>query len=374
MPSNELTWDKKGVALNPQSQIHYMDHLAVISILMDIPLLLVDEECDLLARRYYPGLKTLFKEYGEFNPDYLMQNYDVSFMSDLWDRRTMKSKFAPLEERYKKTWRNVHCPHGFSDKGYYLCKAAMEDIVLLYGNNMIDQMKYYGVWENFHRYVICGNYRHSFYKQHKSFYDTIFKQEIQSRFDKERPLVLYAPTWVDSEQSSSFFEAGSAILDALPGDYNIIVKLHERLELDDVVNYHKILGKHESKSNVLFLSHFPLVFPLLAHADFYIGDMSSVGYDFLAFDKPLFLLNKQNRQSQDERSGLLFHCATEIKPDQHSEIFKIIEKSIKNDAERLSALRRQMWEYTFGAERSFAEIKADIINACSAPIDESLWH
>lgn len=366
MSDQDLTWDKKGVALNPLSLVHYMDHLAVVAIMMDIPYLFIDEETYLMAKRYYPNLNACLREYQEFSPEYLIENYDVSFMSDLWDRNTMRQKFQLLEKQYQKSWRNVHCPHGFSDKGFYLAKAAMEDIVLLYGKNMIDQLHTYGCWENVHQYIICGNYRYTYYLQNAEFYNSIFEEEIQSHFEKKQPLILYAPTWVDSEQSSSFFEACSQILDALPSEYNIIIKLHPRLELDDVVNYHRIIGEYENKTNVFFLTNYPLIFPILARTDIYIGDMSSIGYDFLIFDKPLFLLNKQNRDPETDRGLLLFKCGTEIKPHQYSDLFNIIEKSLPDDAKNFSYLRKKMWDYTFGKQRPFSDIRADVIRACES--------
>src|SRR5262249_54983266 len=131
-----------------------------------------------IAQKYYPGLVPQLRHYEEFSPEFLIQNYDVSFMSDLWDRRTMRAKFAELEKKYHKKWRNVHCPHGFSDKGFYLAKTAMEDIALIYGDNMIDQLKHFKVWDQIGDYVITGNYRYTYFKQHRDFYDRIVQQEI----------------------------------------------------------------------------------------------------------------------------------------------------------------------------------------------------
>jgi len=329
---------------------------------MDIPLLFLDEFDFQCGKKYYPGLSAFKVDYSQFSPEYLINHFDVSFMSDLWDRETIKEKFSSLEKKYGKRWRNVHCPHGFSDKGFYLQKTAMEDVALLYGDNMIDQLKHYGVWDLVNHYVITGNYRFTYFKQHKAFYDAIFHDEIQSRFDKVRPLILYAPTWLDLEESTTFFDYYSHILDHLPDEYNLLVKLHPRLELDDTVSCYRIMGKYEKKKNVFFLKDFPLVFPILAHTDIYLGDMSSIGYDFLAFDKPLFFLNKQKKELND-RSSFLFQCGTAIEPENFLNLYSVIEKSIQNDKENFSGVRKAMWEYTFGKERSFSEIKTDILAA-----------
>lgn len=358
-----VAFEKLGVGLNPASQIHYTDHLAVVCILMGIPLLFLEEEDFNLGKKYYPGLKAIREEYFSFNPEYLIANYDVIFMSDLWDRDIFHEKFAPLEKKYQKVLRHVHVPHGFSDKGFYLKKCAKEDITLLYGQNMLDMLKAEEVMEYLHRYVITGNYRYAFYKQHKKFYDTLVEKEIFSYFEKKRPTILYAPTWMDLEESTTFFDAYTYLLDQLPEDYNLIVKLHPRLELDDTAKFYQIVGKYEGRKNILFIKNYPLVYPLLARSDLYIGDMSSIGYDFLPFNRPMFFLNKQKRDPKYDRGLYLFRCGVSILPEKYSKIYEVIEQNLKEDNTRFGAIREEVYKYTFGPEKSFDLIKKEIEEA-----------
>ena len=137
--------EKSCVALNHASHLHYNDHLAPISIVMKIPLLVVDEQDYEVCKKYYPGVDVQLCDYDEFNPEKLIEHYDVLFMSDLWDRKVLQEKFSPLEEKYHKILRNVHVPHGFSDKAFYLSKAANEDITLVYGQNMLDMFRHEGL-------------------------------------------------------------------------------------------------------------------------------------------------------------------------------------------------------------------------------------
>lgn len=364
MKSNLI--EKKGVGLNPASQIHYTDHLAVICILMDIPLLFLEDPDYQMGMKYYPGLRAELESYQNVNPEYLISNYDVFFMSDLWDRRTFHEKYGPFEKKHHKILRNVHCPHGFSDKGFYLQKCAMEDITLIYGQNMLDQLRHHGVYDKLNAYVITGNYRYTYFKQHRDFYNEIFKKEILVHFEKQQPLILYAPTWLDLEESTTFFDAHEEIIGNLPDSYNMIIKLHPRLELDDTVTYYRIMGQYEKKKNVLFLKDFSLIFPLLAHTDIYLGDMSSIGYDFLPFNKPMYFLNKQKRDAKSDRGLFLFKCGTEISPDQYHSLYQTIDKTLDNDAAHFTDIRQEVYDYTFGKERPFQEIKADIITAYSS--------
>jgi len=355
--------EKKGVGVNPQANIHYTDHLAPICTIMGIPLLFIDELDYELGQKYYPGLHAEKVDYDAFDPEFLISNYDVLFMSDLWDRKTFREKYFHLEMKYQKRLRNVHCPHGFSDKGFYLKKSANEDITLIYGENMLDQLKHYQSFDYLNAYVLSGNYRYTYYKKHQKFYEKIVQEEILSQFSEPRPTILYAPTWLDLEESTTFFENSKHILEALPQKYNLIVKLHPRLELDDTVNYYQIVGKHQGKNNIIFLKDFPLVYPLLACSDIYLGDMSSVGYDFLAFNKPMFFLNKQKRDSKTDRGLYLFRCGTEIMPEDFSKLYQIIEENLPSDAERYSKVRQEVYAYTFGAEKPFPQLKAEIIEA-----------
>lgn len=354
--------EKKGVGFVPSEKPHYTDHLAVVCAIMNVPLLFIEEQEYLLGKKYYPEVDARQLEYEGFSSEYLIEHYDVLFLSDYWDRQEFHTKYAPLEKKYKKRMRLVHCPHGFSDKGFYLKKCANEDIVLVYGQNMLDQFQHCGVFDHLHSYVITGNMRYPYFKKHQKFYDRIIQDEILSHFDQKRPIILYAPTWMDLEESSTFFDAHKEVIGALPSDYNMIVKLHPRLEYDDTIKYYQIVGQYENNPNVLFLKDFPLIYPLLAHTDLYIGDSSAIGYDFLTFNKPMFFLNKYKRDSKEERL-YLYQCGVEVLPEEYSQLYQIIAKNLPSDQKKFKKIRNDLYRYTFGEERPFTAIREDIVQA-----------
>jgi CDP-Glycerol:Poly(glycerophosphate) glycerophosphotransferase len=362
--------EKKGVGLNPQSQLHYIDHLAPICILMNIPLLFTDEKNQLIGRNYYPELNVHFMPEETVTREYLISNYDVIFMSDLWDKRDFHAKYAELERKYQKKLRQVHCPHGFSDKGFYLKNCVNEDIGLLYGQNMIDLLKSEHVLNELPYHVFTGNYRYTYFKKHQIFFNTLYEQEIQSRFEKKQPTILYAPTWKDREDSTSFFDVSDDLFKNLPDSYNMIVKVHPQIELEHAGFYYHIIGKYEKRPNLLFLNDFPLVYPLLAHCDLYIGDMSSIGYDFLTFNKPMFFLNHLRRNSKIDRRLYLFRAGIEVKPDAYPLIYQLIEANLLKDAEHFTKIRSELYQYTFGEEKTSEEIKKEILEMCETPYRE----
>lgn len=316
MQVKETEKQMRGVAINPFAQIHYLDHLAPVCKLMDVPIMLTDDLDIYAAKKYYPDIEVISLPFEEFQPDLLASNYDVLYYSDLWHRDTFKQKFEDLNAKYHKKMRGVHCPHGFSDKAFYLKKAAFEDITLVYGQHMLDLFRNNGVLDVLHAYVVVGNLRYHYYKKHKEFFDKIAHEEVFSKFEKQQPIILYAPTWKDLEQTTSFFDAADELFEQLPDEYNLLVKLHPQLELNDTAAYYRILGKYEKQPNLLFIKDIPIVYPLLAQTDIYIGDASAVGYDFLVFNRPMFFLNMQQRDSEKDPLMFLTQCGTEILPEQ----------------------------------------------------------
>lgn len=353
-----------GVAVVPAGQIHYIDHLAVISKIFDIPLIVIDEECEALAKKYYPDLKIQKHEEGEISPEYFIRNFDVLFVSDLWKQESFERQFLHLEKTYQKRMRRVFCPHGFSDKRFYFKSCENEDICFIYGQNMLDMLKDFNVLETLNGWVITGNYRLIYYKENKVFFEKIVQDEILNSFAVKKPIILYAPTWQDYEYSTTYFDNFKSILGNLPSDYNLVVKLHPMLEMNDPVAYYSILGQYEKSGNILFLREFPLIYPLLAHTDIYIGDMSSVGYDFLAFDKPMFFLNKKSEKDPSQQTPFLYRCGKILFSEEFSSLYRIIEQ--EGEQKALSPIRQETYLYTFGEERSFNEIKKGLSEIMSS--------
>jgi hypothetical protein len=340
---------KKGVGLNPNTHGQLTDHLAPLCVIMDMPLLLTDEGHCQQVQELYPQIKTLLLNWEEVTPEYLISHFDVFFQSEPWDRHDFYAKFQFLENKYQKTVRNVHCPHGFSDKIFWLEKCAAEDITLIYGANMLDMLRDQGVFDQLNAYVRTGNYRYPYYRKHQVFFDQVIERKIFSRFVYQKPTILYAPTCNDLEHTTSFFNS-NPIFEKLPSDYNLIIKLHPELEETDGPALYRTIGKYEKKGNIVFVKDFPLIYPILARSDIYIGDMSSIGYDFLAFNRPMFFLNQIKRNSKTDRNLFLYRCGVEVMPEQYENIYSILESNLSLDQERFSSIRSQVYQYTFGDE------------------------
>lgn len=354
------------IGLNPNNYSHLTEHLAPLCVIMDVPLLLTDEDYSRKVQSLYPRLKVLLVAWEEVTPRYLIENFEVCLQSEPWNRHDFYRTFDPLEEKYKKVMRCVHCPHGFSDKIFWLEKCVYEDITLVYGDNMLDLFKASGLYNHLNIAVRTGNYRYAYYKRHQAFFDHFVEEEVWKGFSSQQPTILYAPTCNQMDSSSSFLEA-DPLFELLPAHFNMIVKIHPALEETDPSSLYRMMGKYEKKNNIVFIKDLPLVYPLLARSDIYIGDMSSIGYDFLTFNRPMFFLNHTRSDPKTDRNLFLYRCGIEVKPEHYGEIYSIIATSVSSDQEKFSKVRKDVYDYTFGHPLADEEIRLGIKQACSSP-------
>ncbi|HUD01103.1 MAG TPA: CDP-glycerol glycerophosphotransferase family protein, partial [Rhabdochlamydiaceae bacterium] len=122
---------------------------------------------------------------------------------------------------------------------------------------------------------------------------------------------------------------------------------------------HQLRGEYENKKGIVFLSDFPCIYPILNASDGYLGDFSSIGYDFLAINKPLFFL--------DSHFGALYKCGLQLNLDEH------LGKSILQHAERpcFKKLQEETYQYVFGETRDSEMILKDLKEALSQ--DRASW-
>lgn len=322
-------------ALNTGSEFHLLDHIAPLAELMQMPLITTEEINYSLAKLYYPQVQTRYMPDLEFKLSSLAEEFDVLFECRYWAPH-LKNLFLKL---HNKNMRLIFCPHGQSDKGFnapLLAPYATQDMVLIYGDLLIQMLKDLDVWSSISNFALVGNYRLAFYQKHRSFYDALARKEVP--LNKQNKTLLYAPTWNDADAATSFLKHGKQVISSLPSDWNLILKLHPLLEKRNPSQFYSIAALIDKKPNVFFIHEFPPVYPLLSLADVYLGDASSVGYDFLFFQKPLYFF-------PGEHSGRLHSCGSEI--DLSKNIYSQLETAnpYKKDQEEL-------YRFAFGSQAS----------------------
>lgn len=291
----------------------HLDHLAPICALFDVPLIVTEEAHLELGHRFYPMCDIRYIPIGELSLEYIAKNMDVVIeCGKFW---AMELKPA-LKLLHNKDLKVVFAPHGHSDKEAFLDAPIEQDVRLVYGPNR-------------GKGIEMGNLRLEFYLEYKAHFDEL----AAPFFDGDKESVLYAPTWESKASPTSVFERIDEVVDRFASSHQLLVKLHPLLEETHPAHYHRILGKHDKRA--CFIEKFPPIYPLLERSDIYLGDFSSIGYDFLYFDRPMYFLKS---------GGPLEQCG------------KPFQGELTGAQKTLSPQRKKLYRETFGDKKTPREL------------------
>lgn len=166
------------------------------------------------------------------------------------------------------------------------------------------------------------------------------------KFDNSKPVLLYAPSWSkDYRQFSIDFD----ILDALAAQEicNVIIRPHPNLLVPEKCNgidWRKIIDNImlSNKRIALHAGRGTSIYDILGCTDILLGDISSIVYEFLVFDRPIILYLKSGvggfYQSEDFIQETKEACYNIENPN---ELEPVLLDCLR-DKEALSAQRKTM--------------------------------
>lgn len=331
----------------------HLDHLGVLSSLLRIPLIVTEPAIYALALEWYPDLHIQLLDLQDLSIEYLAAHFDLIFETGKLLAEEMTPAFSFFAQ---KKMRFVFCPHGNSDKGHSLTTHPEQDLYLVYGNHLYDLLQKTGALQHIKKVFKTGNYRWHYYQKHCLFYQDLIQKRL-SYFQKCRPIILYAPTWSDQENTSSFLQSADQLIDDLVSEFNLFVKLHPFLIEDHPAAFYHILAKYENHPSVLFVTDIPAIYPLLEHVVAYIGDYSSIGYDALKLNLPIYFLKTGNSLS-------LLHACGLICPQKN--LCDFIVKTLYTKQVELQEKRKEIYQYAFEESIDLDDVKKNIFSACTS--------
>lgn len=334
-----------GFSIGPPT---HLDHIGVLCDLLGAPLFVTEDDSVAAANAFYPTLEIIKTDFATITSPRFLDEYDaLIYTSNIWAYET----YIYARQFYQKPTRVIYCPHGNSDKGWALdlnYSYPYHDIELYYGDHMFDLLKSIRATQPSDQMTRLGNFRYAYYKQNKARQDALVEEHVFSKLEQKERTILYAPTWYTDECPTSFFDACAKMVDHIPENCNLVIKVHPFLKNTHPGQTVHELEKHQGKRNVLFLEDFPLIYPLLNRCDIYVGDFSSIGYDFLTFDRPLFFFDPFEKEGIKTRSHYLHQCGMTI--PSSADVFPFIEKHHDQNQDEFSAKRKELYTYTFGDE------------------------
>jgi hypothetical protein len=305
---------------------HFIDHLAPFCASVGCPLIVWENSLATDCRSFYPHLEVL--ETGE------LPSCIISCLTRPHLEQTL-GLFRPHPSKV------IWLPHGLSDKGWkqpFFEALSRENLLLVYGNRMREMLQRKKI--SIPQFSI-GNFRQKYYQQNQTFYETLVAQEFgHHRF------ILYAPTWEDSEQNGSFWEAFPHFLNNVPSSVLLLIKLHPNTLRAHLPRLEQCRGAALRTPNIRFLDAFFPLYPLLERCDAYIGDMSSIGYDFLTLNKPLFFLRKELTDPAMDPSAFLMQAGEQVLIKHIPSLLQNLALLSKNEslADKRQSLLRQSFD------------------------------
>lgn len=334
------------------TQQHLLDHLVPLCSLFEAPILCLTKEMPPFAEVYYPHTR-FFSCENEEAYDAALKEYDLLIYVHFHRMFPYGFQFTDYLCNQKK--RSLFSFHGQPDKFssiYWMERVLEEDLVLLYGKKLYEVLQKKRIVSRL-KPIISGNYRLAYYLKHRDFF-----QKKVSPFlfeDRTKTTLLFAPTWSKESLSSQFtayfspIEKTLSFLLEIPDNLQLLIKLHPLFLINNVDFLIDLEKKIENKPNIKLLPQIPLIYPLLEHVHIYVGDYSSIGYDFLYFNRPMFFLPKKMKTD-------LHSCGRVLKEEEWPYCYDIFQ----NKQLSLSKRRKQLYDEVFGPEKSLACLKTEI--------------
>ena len=250
----------------------HLDHLAPLCSLLQIPLYFTSKTLYSFAQKQYFGLESILAAPNAV-AGLITENYD-SLLSTL-PRQLIDPIFLFEEITYQKRLHSYWLPHGASDKENMLALTD-EDTLLIYGEKMKGMLP----TEAKEKTQSIGNFRLKYFQTHRSFYKELLQTHFKNTLKGQN--ILYAPSW----ESNHIEKWVHALIIKKPEGANLFIKLHPNSYKQGGLS--AIAHRYEGLSGVYFIENFFPIYPLLSIMDSLYTDISSIGYDFLYFDAPLY--------------------------------------------------------------------------------------
>jgi CDP-glycerol glycerophosphotransferase (TagB/SpsB family) len=139
-----------------------------------------------------------------------------------------------------------------------------------------------------------------------------------------------------------------------------MIKLHPFLETFHPAHTFAITEKYKNIDGLLFIAKFPSIYPILSISDIYIGDFSSIGYDFLFFNRPMFFLTNLDDNLSKQNPTFLHQCGKIISKETLCHLKEVMHTTLKEDCIKTKHLQKEIYNYAFGGWQDVEEIKTRI--------------
>lgn len=335
---------------------HYFDHLAPLCSLLDIPLLTTDKKSKKELLENYP--KLIVRAYEiETSPQEILKDGFTELLTCLPRPLLEEFFFFDLQLQQKRLL-TIWTSHGMSDKSTfnnYFEGLIHEEIILYYGPLLKKRLLESLLKDK--TMIPTGNYRQLYYQTHRKYYLKMIEKSFGG-IDHSMRTLLFTPTWDDVEHLGTSVQEILTLIKHLPDNYFLILQLHPNTQRQHPIAYEKLKEVAGEKPN-LYLSEATLIYPLLDFVDVVLSDYSSVVYDAIALEKPLFVI-KKHQEAYTHRA-----CHVILLRDIHL-TFHTINQTLGTADLKMWREKKAIHSQTFGELPTKAQLKSQILGGIEA--------
>lgn len=289
------------VAVVAGPRLSFLDHIMPLVDHWQIPLVCTDGWVFNAAKHFYPPAEIILANEDNFQK--ILSGFKTFISVEPCRLHQNALQFGQfLYQGPNETIAGFHGnPKKFRNE-YWIERYVHEDYILVYGQYLIDYLKEKGLLKRHNAQVVIGNLRRSYYLKNQSFFDTIALPHHFS--NKKRKTVFWAPTWSYPDWSNY-----SSLLKKIPDHFQLMLKLHPFMHRLYPENVEQLQNKWAESEQIRILDEIPLIYPFIEYSDYYIGDDSSVAFDFLSMNRPIFLYADREEPwatTVDPKSDLFF--------------------------------------------------------------------
>jgi CDP-glycerol glycerophosphotransferase (TagB/SpsB family) len=233
--------------------------------------------------------------------------------------------------------KHVQVFHGTSDKTYDFHREILEyDLFFIAGEEAYKRYKRKNLLKKGNGILI------GYPKLDRVFRGELSRDEelVKLGMEPARKTVLYAPTWKDRAFNSSWNKFRMAVVEEIPDEINLIIKLHPNLKKfnpDEVDEYSSAVRK---RKNTLLLDFTPDIIPIMAASDLLISDVSAVTSEYLAFKRPFVFLSNKPKWMWNRKKTRLWECGEVVtRPKQ---IWPAVRRSLNEPQRFMNQIEKNL--------------------------------
>jgi len=262
---------------------------------------------------------------------------------------------------------------GLSDKTHLETPVLWRyDLVLFPGQKSVDKVKKANLLDKVIAWDIIGYPK----------FDPLINNHLDDEkcFDNDKPVILYAPTWISSTRPTAFkkehrFTAhgesslplwGLELIKKVPEKYNLIVKFHSKVYEEGDDTHSKMISyvKDNNLSDRVVIAFDDNILPYMNQADIMISDISSACYEWFHFNRPIVFANPSPanyKPGKDISENTFAWQAGDVlyKPE---DILPVLARNLENDVH--NKIRNEIFNYSiFSPDGKATERQAEKILA-----------